>query len=53
MIVEIPGELVHVLILDKTGVYSQIHNEGYFFPIEVEQIKQQYSNNLKWKIVIL
>lgn len=53
MIVEIPNGLVHVVVLDKRGVYAQIHNDGYFFPIEVEQIRQQYSNSVKWEIVIL
>lgn len=53
MKVEIPDNLIHIVILDISGIYAQIHNDGYFSPIEIDQIKYQYSDDKKWKIVEL
>lgn len=30
MVVQIQPNLVRVIILDISGVYAQIHNQGYF-----------------------
>ena len=45
--------LVKVIILDVSGVYTQIHNQGYFEPIIVNEIKSQYSDNQHWRVVVL
>ena len=53
MNVDISENLVHIVILDISGIYTQIHNQGYFSEQEVEEIKQQYSNTERWRVVVL
>ena len=50
---EIKDNLIRVIILDISGVYAQIHNEGYFDRTVVEEIKQQYSDTQHWRVVVL
>ena len=50
---EIKDNLIRVIILDISGVYAQIHNQGYFSEQEVEEIKQQYSDTQHWRVVVL
>ena len=53
MIMEINENLVRVVILDISGVYSKIHNEGYFDKVTVQEIKNQYSDKTHWKVILL
>lgn len=53
MLVNIPTNLVQVVILDISGIYVQIHNQGYFDEVQVEEIKNQYSDKQHWRVVIL
>ena len=53
MIADISENLVRVIILDISGVYAQIHNQGYFSEQEVEEIKHQYSDTEHWRVVVL
>ena len=53
MIADISENLVRVIILDISGIYTQIHNQGYFSEQEVEEIKQQYSDTQRWRVVVL
>ena len=53
MNVDISEDIVRVVILDISGVYAQIHNQGYFSEQEVEEIKQQYSDTERWRVVVL
>lgn len=50
---ELNENLVQVIILDISGVYAQIHNQGYFDKSVVEEIKQQYSDEQRWRVVII
>ena len=45
--------LVQVIILDISGVYAQIHNQGYFESTSIEEIKFQYSDKQRWRVVVL
>ena len=45
--------LVRVVILDISGVYAQIHNQGYFDKSSIDDIRQQYSNTERWRVVVL
>ena len=45
--------LVQVIILDISGVYAQIHNQGYFEPISIKEIISQYSDKQRWRVVVL
>lgn len=53
MIMEINENLVRVIVLDISGVYSKIHNEGYFDKTTVQEIKNQYSDETHWKVILL
>ena len=50
---EIKDNLIRVIILDVSGIYSQIHNEGYFEKKQLEEIKKQYSDTQRWRVVVL
>ena len=53
MTTEISEDIVRVAILDISGIYAKIHNQGYFSEQEVEEIKQQYSDTERWRVVVL
>ena len=50
---EIPDNLIQVVILDISGIYAQIHNQGYFNRVSIDEIKKQYSDKKHWRIVIV
>lgn len=45
--------LIHVVILDVSGVYTQIHNDGYFDKVSLDAIEKQYKDKSHWRIVII
>ena len=53
MIADISENLVRVIILDISGIYAQIHNQGYFDKYSIDDIKQQYSDTERWRVVAL
>ena len=53
MNVDMSENIVHVVILDISGVYAQIHNQGYFDKSSIDDIKQQYSDTERWRVVVL
>ena len=53
MNVDIKESLVHVIILDISCVYAQIHNQGYFDKSSIDEIKQQYSDTERWRVMVL
>ena len=53
MIADISENLVRVVILDISGVYAQIHNQGYFDRSSIDDIKLQYSDTGRWRVVVL
>lgn len=53
MNVEISENLVRVVILDISGIYVQIHDQGYFDKYFVDEIKKQYSDTERWRVVVL
>ena len=53
MNVDISENLVRVNILDVSGIYAQIHNQGYFDKSSIDEIKQQYSDTERWRVVVL
>ena len=50
---EIKDNLIRVIILDISGVYAQIHNQGYFDKTSIDEIKQQCSDTERWRVVVL
>lgn len=53
MIVGLRDDIKHVVILDVSGIYAQIHNQGYFDKTSIDDIKQQYSDIERWRVVVL
>ena len=53
MNVDISEDIVHVVILDISGLYAQIHNQGYFDKSSIDDIKQQYSDTERWRVIVL
>ena len=53
MMTDISENLLHIVILDISGVYAQIHNQGYFDKSSIDEIKQQYSDTQRWRVLVL
>lgn len=49
----ISNDLIRVVILDISGIYAQIHNQGYFERDSIDEIKQQYSDIKHWLVLML
>lgn len=50
---EIKENVIQVVILDISGVYAQIHNQGYFDKEQIEEIQNQYNDKKRWRVVVL
>lgn len=50
---DISEDIVRVIVLDISGIYAQIHNQGYFDKSSIDEIKQQYSDTERWRVVVL
>lgn len=53
MVANISRNISRVVILDISGVYAQIHNQGYLSEKEIEEIKKQYSDTEHWRVFVL
>ena len=53
MNVDMSENVIRVIILDISGVYAQIHNQGYFDKYSIDEIKYQYSDTRRWRVVVL
>ena len=53
MQVEIKGNAIRVVILDISGVYIQIHDQGYFDSKTVEEIQMRHSDTKRWRVLVL
>ena len=49
----IDENLVFVIILDISGIYAQIYDQGYYNKKDVKDIQQQYSDTKHWRVLIL
>ena len=50
---DISEDIVRVIVLDISGIYAQIHNQGYFDKSSIDVIKQQYSDTQRWRVLVL
>ena len=53
MLTTVPNNVKHIIILDISGIYAQIHNQGYFDNGQVTDIQQQYSDKKHWRVLVL
>lgn len=49
----LPSNLVQVIILDISGLYTQIHNQGFFDRENVPEIENQYKDTKHWRVLVL
>lgn len=45
--------LVRVIILDISGIYAQIYDQGYFSEDDILELKNQYSDERHWRVLVL
>ena len=50
---EIKSDAIRVVILYISGVYIQIHDQGYFDAETVKEIQRQYSDTEHWRVLVL
>lgn len=53
MFTELDENVVQIIILDISGVYAQIYDQGYYNKDDVEDIRQQYSDSKHWRVLVL
>lgn len=53
MTVNIEDDIVRVVVLDVSGIYVQIHNQGYFDRNIIGDIQKQYSDTRHWRVLVL
>ena len=49
---DISEDIVRVIVLNISGIYAQIHNQGYFDKSSIDDIKLQYSDTEHWRVVV-
>lgn len=52
-VMSINESAVRVVILDISGLYAQIYNQGYFEKESIFGIQQQYSDPKHWRVLVL
>ena len=53
MVAEIKSGLIRVIILDISGIYAQIHNEGYYEPDQLVGVYEQYYDSKRWRVLVI
>lgn len=53
MVKEIADNMVRVIVLDISGVYVQIYDQGYFDRNSAEDINQKCSDTERWHVLII
>lgn len=42
-----------VIVLDVSGIYAQIYDQGYFDKLAISEIQKRYSDSKLWRVIIL
>lgn len=53
MNIDIQENLIRAVILDISGVYVQIYDQGYYNKVSINEIKKKYSDTERWRVVVL
>ena len=53
MQMKIKDDAIRVVILDISGIYAQIYDQGYFDAETVKEIKRRYSDTEHWRVLVL
>ena len=49
----IPDTFSRIVILDISGIYAQIYEQGYFDNSATDTIKKEYSDPTHWQVVVI
>lgn len=52
-VMSINESAVRVVILDISGLYVQIYDQGYFEKESISDIQQQFSDPKHWRVLVL
>ena len=50
---EIKDDAIRVVILDISGIYVQIYDQGHFDTETVKEIQMRYSDTEHWRVLVL
>lgn len=53
MTVNLQPDLVHIIILDISGIYAQIYDQGFFTKDSIDKIFGEYNDESHWRVVAL
>ena len=53
MNVEMNKNIIQVIVLDISGVYARICDQGYFERTVVDDIKKEFSDEQHWRVVVV
>jgi len=53
MTIQIRDNVAKAVILDISGIYVQIYDQGYFDSNSLKNIKKKYSNKKLWRVLVL
>ena len=50
---EIDSDYKRVVVLNISGIYVHIHDQGYFNKDSIEDIEKQYNDKRRWQVISL
>ena len=53
MTFDIDENFIFIIILDISGVYAQIYDQGYYHKDDVRDIQQRYYDTKHWRVLVL
>ena len=53
MVTTVQPDLVHIVILDISGVYAQIYDQGFFTKDSIDKIFREYNDETHWRVITL
>ena len=53
MKLDINDDLTRVVILNVSGIYAQIYDQGYFNKGSIRELENTYGNKKHWRVIIL
>lgn len=53
MTANISDSVTRIVILNISGIYAHIHDQGYFDENDVADISREYADTTKWRVVVL
>lgn len=45
--------IIRAVILDISGIYAQIYDQGYFEKETINTLQEQYNDSAHWRVILL